>query len=499
MAENMENQVPQTEENLSEVLQIRRDKLAALRENNMDPFTITKYDVDEYAKNIAENFDEMEGKAVSMAGRIMSRRIMGKASFFDIQDTTGRIQVYMNMKLVGQETYEQFKKWDIGDIVGITGEVFRTQHGEISIRCNGITLLSKSLLPLPEKFHGLKDTDTRYRQRYVDLIVNPDVKDTFVKRSQILREVRAYLDEKGFLEVDTPILTPFEIGASARPFLTHHNTLDMDMVLRIETELYLKRLVVGGMDRVYEVGRIFRNEGMDTKHNPEFTSIELYQAYTDYQGMMDLVEEMMKRVAQNVCGSLVIPYQGKEIDLGNWTRMTMVEAVKKYSGVDFNEVHSDEEAIALAKEHHVDLPEVPSKGAIIAEFFDAFVEENLIQPTFIYDYPVEISPLAKRKPEDPAFTERFEYFINATEFGNAFSELNDPIDQKERFERQVAERKALDPNCKAQVDYDYVTALEYGLPPTGGLGFGVDRLVMLLTDSASIRDVLLFPTMKPEK
>ena len=497
MAENMENQVPQTEENLSEVLQIRRDKLAALRENNMDPFTITKYDVDEYAKNIAENFDEMEGKAVSMAGRIMSRRIMGKASFFDIQDTTGRIQVYMNMKLVGQETYEQFKKWDIGDIVGITGEVFRTQHGEISIRCNGITLLSKSLLPLPEKFHGLKDTDTRYRQRYVDLIVNPDVKDTFVKRSQILREVRAYLDEKGFLEVDTPILTPFEIGASARPFLTHHNTLDMDMVLRIETELYLKRLVVGGMDRVYEVGRIFRNEGMDTKHNPEFTSIELYQAYTDYQGMMDLVEEMMKRVAQNVCGSLVIPYQGKEIDLGNWTRMTMVEAVKKYSGVDFNEVHSDEEAIALAKEHHVDLPEVPSKGAIIAEFFDAFVEENLIQPTFIYDYPVEISPLAKRKPEDPAFTERFEYFINATEFGNAFSELNDPIDQKERFERQVAERKALDPNCKAQVDYDYVTALEYGLPPTGGLGFGVDRLVMLLTDSASIRDVLLFPTMKP--
>ena len=497
MAENMENQVQQTEENLSEVLQIRRDKLAALRENNMDPFTITKYDVNDYAKNIVDNFDEMEGKAVSMAGRIMSRRLMGKASFFDIQDTTGRIQVYMNMKLVGQETYEQFKKWDIGDIVGLTGEVFRTQHGEISIRCNGITLLSKSLLPLPEKFHGLKDTDTRYRQRYVDLIVNPDVKDTFVKRSQILREVRAYLDEKGFLEVDTPILTPFEIGASARPFLTHHNTLDMDMVLRSETELYLKRLVVGGMDRVYEVGRIFRNEGMDTKHNPEFTSIELYQAYTDYQGMMDLVEEMMKRVAQNVCGSLVIPYQGKEIDLGNWTRMTMVEAVKKYSGVDFNEVHSDEEAIALAKEHHVDLPEVPSKGAIIAEFFDAFVEENLIQPTFIYDYPVEISPLAKRKPEDPAFTERFEYFINATEFGNAFSELNDPIDQKERFERQVAERKALDPSCKAQVDYDYITALEYGLPPTGGLGFGVDRLVMLLTDSASIRDVLLFPTMKP--
>ena len=498
MSENMENQAVQNEEvELSEVLQIRRDKLNALRENNADPFTITKYDVDCYAKHISENFEEMENKTVSIAGRIMSRRIMGKASFFDIQDSTGRIQVYMNLKLVGAETYEQFKKWDIGDIVGLSGEVFRTQHGEISIRCQAITLLSKSLLPLPEKFHGLKDTDTRYRQRYVDLIVNPDVKDTFVKRSKILREIRAYLDEKGFLEVDTPILTPFEIGASARPFTTHHNTLDMDMVLRIVTELYLKRLVVGGMDRVYEVGRIFRNEGMDPKHNPEFTSIELYQAYTDYQGMMDLVEEMMKRVAMNVCGSLVIPYQGKEIDLGNWSRMTMVEAVKKYSGVDFSQVNSDEEAIALAKEHHVELPEVPSKGAIIAEFFDAFVEENLIQPTFIYDYPVEISPLAKRKPNDPQFTERFEYFINATEFGNAFSELNDPIDQKERFERQVAERKALDPSCKAQVDYDYVTALEYGLPPTGGLGFGVDRLVMLLTDSASIRDVLLFPTMKP--
>ena len=486
-----------TEEKLSEILQVRRDKLAALKEAGKDPFEIVKYDITADSANIFANFEEMEGKEVSVAGRMMSRRIMGKASFAHIADSTGKIQVYVKRDDVGTDEYAEFKKWDIGDIIGITGVVFKTQTGETSIHAHSIKLLAKSLLPLPEKFHGLKDTELRYRQRYVDLIVNPDVKDTFVKRSQILREVRAYLDEKGFLEVDTPILTPFEIGASARPFLTHHNTLDMDMVLRIETELYLKRLVVGGMDRVYEVGRIFRNEGMDTKHNPEFTSIELYQAYTDYQGMMDLVEEMMKRVAQNVCGSLVIPYQGKEIDLGNWTRMTMVEAVKKYSGVDFNEVHSDEEAIALAKEHHVDLPEVPSKGAIIAEFFDAFVEENLIQPTFIYDYPVEISPLAKRKPEDPAFTERFEYFINATEFGNAFSELNDPIDQKERFERQVAERKALDPSCKAQVDYDYITALEYGLPPTGGLGFGVDRLVMLLTDSASIRDVLLFPTMKP--
>ncbi|MBO5326487.1 MAG: lysine--tRNA ligase, partial [Clostridia bacterium] len=372
-----------------------------------------------------------------------------------------------------------------------------TKMGELSVRCTEVKLLAKSLLPLPEKFHGLKDQEMRYRQRYVDLIMNPEVKDTFVKRSMILRELRAFLDGKGFLEVDTPILTPFEIGASARPFMTHHNTLDMDMVLRIETELYLKRLIVGGMDRVYEVGRIFRNEGMDPKHNPEFTSIELYQAYTDYHALMDLVEEMMRTVAEKVCGSLVIPYCGHQIDLGHWERMTMLEAVKKYSGVDFNEIGSDEEAIAIAKEKHVELPEVPTKGAILAEFFDAFVEDKLIQPTFIYDYPVEISPLAKRKPEDPAYTERFEYFINATEFGNAFSELNDPIDQKERFERQVAERKALDPNCRAQVDYDYVTALEYGLPPTGGLGFGVDRLVMLLTDSASIRDVLLFPTMKP--
>lgn len=429
---------------------------------------------------------------------MMSRRIMGKASFAHLADKQGEIQLYVKRDEVGVDEYNLgFKKWDVGDIIGVEGNVFTTQTGEISIHVTALTLLAKSLLPLPEKFHGLTNVDQRYRQRYVDLIVNPEVKDTFVKRSQILRELRAFLDSKGFLEVDTPILTPFEIGASARPFITHHNTLDMDMVLRIETELYLKRLIVGGMDRVYEVGRIFRNEGMDTKHNPEFTTIELYQAYTDFEGMMDLVEEMMKTVAQKVCGSLTIPYQGQTIDLSHWERMTMIEAVKKYSGVDFNEITSDEEAIAISKEKHVELPEVPTKGAILAEFFDAFVEENLIQPTFIYDYPVEISPLAKRKPTDPAFTERFEYFINATEFGNAFSELNDPIDQKERFERQVAERKAKEPDTKAQVDYDYVTALEYGLPPTGGLGFGVDRLVMLLTDSASIRDVLLFPTMKP--
>ena len=497
-----QNNTPVTEQDLSEILQVRRDKLAQLQADGNNPFEITKYPQDSYSADVKAKYDHLEaeqesGDMVCMAGRMMSKRVMGKASFAHLRDNQGDIQIYVRRDVLGDEAYAAFKKMDIGDVVGIKGEVFRTRMGELSVRCTEMTLLAKSLLPLPEKFHGLKDTDTRYRQRYVDLIVNPEVKDTFIKRSRIMQSVRRYLDSKGFLEVDTPILTPFEIGASARPFTTHHNTLDMDMVLRIETELYLKRLIVGGMDRVYEVGRIFRNEGMDTKHNPEFTSVELYQAYTDYYGMMDLVEEMMKTVAQEVCGSLVIPYQGHQIDLSHWERLTMVEAVKKYSGVDFDQVADDEAAIALAKEHHVELPEVATKGAILAEFFDAFVEENLIQPTFIYDYPVEISPLAKRKPEDPAFTERFEYFINATEFGNAFSELNDPIDQKGRFERQVAERKALDPDCKAQVDYDYVTALEYGMPPTGGLGFGVDRLVMLLTDSDTIRDVLLFPTMKP--
>ncbi len=490
-----------TEKAYNELVQVRRDKLQALQEAGNDPFQLTKYPQDSYSAQIKAKYEhlapeEEAGVSVCMAGRIMSKRVMGKASFAHLRDNEGDIQIYVRRDVLGDEPYAAFKKMDIGDVVGVKGEVFRTKMGELSVRCTEVVLLAKSLLPLPEKFHGLKDQETRYRQRYVDLIVNPEVKDTFIKRSKILGQLRSFLDAKGFLEVETPILTPFEIGASARPFLTHHNTLDMDMVLRIETELYLKRLIVGGMDRVYEVGRIFRNEGMDPKHNPEFTTIELYQAFTDYHGMMDLVEEMMKTVAQNVCGSLVVPYQGQQIDLSHWERMTMVEAVKKYSGVDFDQVASDEEAIALAKEHHVELPETPTKGAILAEFFDAYVEEKLIQPTFIYDYPVEISPLAKRKPSNPAFTERFEYFINATEFGNAFSELNDPIDQKGRFERQVAERKAIDPECKAQVDYDYVTALEYGLPPTGGLGFGVDRLVMLLTDSASIRDVLLFPTMK---
>ena len=489
--------VPQEELSLVDQVRIRREKLTQLREAGQDPFERTGFAFDTYSTDIKDNFEALEGKNVAVAGRLMSKRGMGKVIFGDLMDEKGRIQLYLKFDEMDEANYEACRKLDIGDIVGVNGDVFRTQRGEISVRAHQVTLLSKALLPLPDKYHGLTNVETRYRQRYVDLIANPEVKDTFVKRSRIMRELRSFLDGKGFLEVDTPILTPFEIGASARPFYTHHNTLNIDMVLRIETELYLKRLVVGGMDRVYEVGRIFRNEGMDPKHNPEFTTIELYQAYTDYHGMMDLVEEMMKTVAQNVCGSLTIPYQGKIIDLSKWERMTMVEAVKKYSGVDFAALSSDEEAIAAAKEHHVALPELPTKGAILAEFFDAFVEENLIQPTFIYDYPVENSPLAKRKPSDPAFTERFEYFINATEFGNAFSELNDPIDQKQRFERQVAERKQLDPDCRAQVDYDYITALEYGLPPTGGLGFGVDRLVMLLTDSASIRDVLLFPTMKP--
>ena len=497
----MEQNKQSAPQNAASEAAVRRQKLADLKAAGHDPFTITKCKQDAFSADLKEEYkdlpaEEDTGRMVSLAGRMMSKRVMGKASFAHLRDAKGDIQIFVKRDLLGDEAYAAFKKMDVGDIIACTGEVFRTKMGELSVRVHELTLVSKSLLPLPEKFHGLTDREARYRQRYVDLIVNPEVKDTFVKRSQILKEIRAYLDEKGFLEVDTPILTPFEIGASARPFYTHHNTLDMDMVLRIETELYLKRLIVGGMDRVYEVGRIFRNEGMDPKHNPEFTTIELYQAFTDFHGMMDMVEELYKRLALKVCGSMEITYQGKQIDLGHWERLTMVEAVKKYSGVDFNDWKTDEDAITAAKEHHVELPEVPTKGAILAEFFDAFVEDKLIQPTFIYDYPVEISPLAKRKPDDPAFTERFEYFIDCTEYGNAFSELNDPIDQKARFERQVAERKAIEPNCKAQVDYDYVTALEYGLPPTGGLGFGVDRLVMLLTDSASIRDVLLFPTMK---
>ena len=496
-AMNPAAEAEEEEERLHEQVKVRRDKLAALCEAGKNPYEITKYDWDTKTEEIRDNFEALEGKTVRIAGRMMSRRVMGKASFMDLLDSTGRLQVYVRRDDVGEEDYADFKKWDIGDILGVEGTVFRTQKGEISVHTTHIKLLSKSLLPLPEKFHGLRDTDTRYRQRYVDLIVNPEVRDTFYKRSRILTEIRRYLDEKGFLEVDTPILVPLEIGASARPFVTHHNTLDMDMYLRIETELYLKRLIVGGLDRVYEVGRIFRNEGMDTKHNPEFTTVELYQAYTDYKGMMDLVEELYTRLAQNVCGSTRITYQGVELDLGHWERLTMAESVKKYAGVDYYDWKSDEDARAAAKAKNVEVPADATKGTVLAEFFDAYVEENLIQPTFIYDYPVENSPLAKRKPEDPAFTERFEYFICATEYGNAFSELNDPIDQKARFERQVEAKRREEPNTRAEVDYDFVTALEYGMAPTGGLGFGVDRLVMLLTDSASIRDVLLFPTMKP--
>ena len=489
------NNAPQ--QDLSELLMVRRQKLSELKQAGKDPFELTKYDVTNKSGEIKEKFEEFENKTVSIAGRMMSKRVMGKASFCHLQDADGTIQAYVARDNIGEDDYKDFKRLDIGDIIGIEGYVFKTKTGETSIHATKVTLLSKSLQILPEKYHGLKDTDTRYRQRYVDLIVNPEVKDTFIKRSKILSEIRNYLDSKGFLEVDTPILTPFEIGAAARPFITHHNTLDMDMYLRIETELYLKRLIVGGIDRVYEVGRIFRNEGMDTKHNPEFTTIELYQAYTDYKGMMDLVIELNTMLAEKICGTTKITYQGKEIDMGHWEKLTMAQAVKKYAGVDYYDWETEEDARKVAKEKHVEVPADATNGTVLIELFDAFVEENLIQPTIIYDYPVENSPLAKRKPSEPAFTERFEYFINATEFGNAFSELNDPIDQKERFEKQVAAKRAEDPNTTAQVDEDYITALEYGLAPTGGLGFGIDRLVMLLTDSASIRDVLLFPTMKP--
>ena len=501
MAENTANVLNDTSE-----LKVRRDKLATLYETGKNPFEITKYDVTHTSVNAIKEFADneeallAEGKelTVRVAGRMVGKRVMGKASFAHLLDGDGKIQLYVSRDDLGEEEYAGFKKWDVGDIIGVEGILFRTRTGEISVHAKKATLLAKSLLPLPEKFHGLTNLEQRYRQRYVDLIVNPEVKDTFYKRSKILSLIRSYLDSKGYLEVDTPILLPIEIGASARSFKTHHNTLDIPMYLRIETELYLKRLIVGGMHKVYEVGRIFRNEGMDQKHNPEFTTIELYEAFTDYYGMMDLVEELYKMLAKEVCGDTKITYQGTEIDLGNWERLTMVDAVKKYAGVDYYSWANDEEARAAAKALHVEVPEDATAGTVLVELFDAYVEDKLIQPTFIYDYPVENSPLAKRKPEDPRFTERFEYFINCTEYGNAFSELNDPIDQRDRFEKQVAKKRAEDPDTTAEVDYDYVTALEYGMPPTGGLGFGVDRLVMLLTDSASIRDVLLFPTMKPE-
>ena len=487
-------------ENLSEQHRIRIEKLNKLKADGKDPYIITKYDVTTLAADIRDNYDELEGKDVSIAGRMMTRRIMGKASFADLRDTSDRMQIYVRIDEIGKEQFDEFKTWDLGDIIGVTGYVFKTKTGEISIHVKSIKLLSKSLLPLPEKWHGLKDKEERYRKRYLDLIANPEIKDTFVKRSMILREIRSYLDGLGYVEVDTPILLPLEIGAAARPFKTHHNALDIDMYLRIETERCLKRLIVGGFNKVYEVGRIFRNEGMDATHNPEFTTIEMYQAYTDYFGMMDIIEDLYRTVTLKICGTDTVPYQGREIAVGKpWERLTMIEAVKKYAGVDFADWADDEAARAAAKEKDVELEsKTATKGEVLIAFFETFVEENLIQPTIIYDYPVENSPLAKRKPSDPMFTERFEYFINGTEFGNAFSELNDPIDQRGRFEKQVAAKRAQGGN-DAQVDDDFITALEYGLPPTGGLGFGVDRLVMLLTDSASIRDVLLFPTMRPEK
>ena len=488
------------EQDLSEILKIRREKLEALKSAGKNPFEKVKYNRTAFSQDIKDNYDDYADKTVGIAGRLISKRIMGKASFAVILDGKGTIQSYLSINDLGDD-YLAFKEYDIGDIVGITGKVFTTRTGEISIHAESIELLSKSLLPLPEKFHGLKDEDTRYRQREIDLIANPDVKKTFVARSKILSAIRNYLDGVGYVEVDTPVLQPLEIGAAARPFKTHHNALDIDMYLRIETELYLKRLIVGGFDRVYEVGRIFRNEGMDRSHNPEFTSVEMYQAYSDYFDMMDLIENMYKTITEQVCGTTQITYQGVDIDMGKkWERLTMVDAVKKYAGVDYNDWATDEDARAVAKAKGVEVEEGDdaTKGHVLIAFFDKYVEENLIQPTIIYDYPVENSPLAKRKPSNPAFTERFEYFIYAREMGNAFSELNDPIDQKERFVKQVAEKRARGGN-DAKVDEDFITALEYGLPPTGGLGFGVDRLVMLLTDSASIRDVILFPTMKPIK
>ena len=490
------NEQPQAQD-MGELLRIRRDKLKALQEEGRDPFTITRFDVTHHTQDIKDNFDAMEGQAVSVAGRLMSKRGMGKVSFCDLQDKTGRIQIYARKDEMDEDNYNHFKKYDIGDIVGVKGEVFRTQRGEMSVRAHDITLLSKSLRPLPEKFHGLTDKEIRYRQRYVDLIMNPESKRNFEIRSQFVAFLRRYLDGLGFMEVETPVLSPIAGGANARPFITHHNAQDIDMYMRIATELHLKRLIVGGLERVYEVGRIFRNEGMDTRHNPEFTTIELYQAYTDYQGMMDITEDMVIHVCEKVLGSTKVMYQGVEIDFSKgWKRMTMAEAVKEYAGIDFMAL-SPEEALEAVKAKGLEIePGKESWGDLMAQCYDEYVEANLMQPTFITDYPVEISPLAKRKPSDPRLTERFECFIYGRELCNAFSELNDPIDQKGRFERQVALRAAGDEEA-GMMDEDFINALEYGMPPTGGMGMGIDRLVMFLTDAASIRDVLLFPTMKP--
>lgn len=492
MAEQKKTQ----EQDLNQLLKVRREKLADLQADGKNPFAITRYEVSHHSQEVKEQFDELEGKTVTLAGRMMSKRVMGKASFCNIQDVKGNIQSYVARDSVGEEAYKAFKKMDIGDIVGLKGEVFKTKTGEISIHASEVTLLSKSLQILPEKFHGLTNTDLRYRQRYVDLIMNPEVKDTFIKRSGILKEIRSFLDSQGFMEVETPMLVSNAGGAAARPFETHFNALDEDLKLRISLELYLKRLIVGGLERVYEIGRVFRNEGLDTRHNPEFTLMELYQAYTDYHGMMDLTENLYRHVAQAVLGTTKITYNGIEMDLGKpFERITMVDAVKKYSGVDFHEIHSLEEARAAAQEHHIEYEERHKKGDILNLFFEEFVEEHLVQPTFVMDHPVEISPLTKKKPENPEYVERFEFFMNGWEMANAYSELNDPIDQRERFAAQE-ELLAQGDEEANHTDEDFLNALEIGMPPTGGIGFGIDRMCMLLTDSAAIRDVLLFPTMK---
>ena len=498
MQENNNNN--QTEElDINHLMQIRREKLQELQEQGKDPFEITNFNRTNTAGEIKSNYEKFEQKDVTVCGRIMAKRIMGKASFCTIQDCDEKIQSYVSINDLGEESYKAFKTFDIGDIIGITGFVFKTRTEEISVHAKEVTLLSKSLRPLPEKFHGLKDPDLRYRQRYTDLIVNPEVKQTFLLRSKIISNIRKILDEKGYLEVETPILNTISGGATARPFITHHNSLNIEMYLRIALELNLKRLIVGGFDRVYELGRVFRNEGMDIRHNPEFTMLELYAAYQDYHDMMDITEEIFSRTAQEVLGTTKITYQGQEIDLKpGWKRISMIDSIKEVTGIDFNEINTDEEAVKLAKERNLEIPDKTkeTRGDVISIFFDEYVEKTLIQPTFIYDYPVEISPLAKKSVKDPRMTERFEVFINGREYGNAFSELNDPIDQYERFKKQVEAREAGDEEA-GMMDEDYIQALEIGLPPTGGLGIGIDRLIMLLTDEASIRDVLLFPTMKP--
>lgn len=495
--ENKVQNVNNTQEvNVNELIKVKMQKLADLQEAGKDPFQKMKYDVTHHTTEIKDNFESLEGQTVALAGRIMTKRVMGKASFINIQDKLGNIQSYVQRDSIGEEEYAGFKKFDIGDIVGIKGEVFKTHAGEISVRATEIILLSKCLQVLPEKYHGLTDTDTRYRQRYVDLMMNPEVKETFIKRSAIIREIRNYLDGEDFIEVETPVLVKNAGGAAARPFMTHHNSLDEDLNLRISLELYLKRLIVGGLERVYEIGRVFRNEGLSVRHNPEFTLLELYQAYTDYNGMMDLTEKLFRTVAEKVLGTTKISYEGVEIDLGKpFERITMVEAVKKYTGIDFDQVKTEEEAKALAKEHHVSFEDRHKKGDILSLFFEEFVEEHLIQPTFVLDHPVEISPLTKKKPENPEYTERFELFVTKREMANAYSELNDPIDQRERFVAQEALKAAGDEEANS-MDEDFLNALAYGMPPTGGIGIGIDRFVMLLTDSAAIRDVLLFPTMK---